>query len=178
MQRGVTLIELMVTVAVLAILLGIGVPSFRSFIQNARATTQANEFLTALNLARSESLKRARPISVCGTTDNQSCNGSWDDGLLVFRDGNAAGSSTANVAEVLRVWPKAEAVDVAGKFDAGDDPVPSFVRYLPSGAFDTGVFDEKLIFKLKPEGCEGQNARELTLALSGGASIAKASCAP
>lgn len=177
-QRGLTLVELMVTVAIMAILLGVGVPSFQSFVQNSRATAQANEFLTAMSLARSESLKRARPVSICGTTNNQTCNGTWQDGLLVFRDGNAAGSTTANVSEVLRVVAKANAVSVDSRLTDGGGTVPTFIRYLPSGAVDLAVLNKKLIFKLKPDGCEAQNARELTLALSGSASVAKASCTP
>lgn len=54
----------MITVTILAILLGIGVPSFVNFIRNTRASTQANEIATALNLARSEAVKRGLPVTL------------------------------------------------------------------------------------------------------------------
>lgn len=57
-MAGFTLIELMVTIAVAAILLAVAVPSFRHLIISNRLTTAANEVVTALTVARSESIKR------------------------------------------------------------------------------------------------------------------------
>ena len=62
--RGFTLLELMVTVAVLAILATVGIPSFVDLVQNNRVTTQANELVTALNVARTEAVKRGRSVQV------------------------------------------------------------------------------------------------------------------
>ena len=62
--RGFTLLELMVAIAVLAILATVGVPSFRALIQNNRVTTQANELVSALSFARTEAVKRGRNVEV------------------------------------------------------------------------------------------------------------------
>ena len=62
--RGFTLIELMVTVAILAIMLGIGVPSFRSFIASQRVKSASYELMTSLQIARSEAIKRNGTVSV------------------------------------------------------------------------------------------------------------------
>jgi type IV fimbrial biogenesis protein FimT len=62
--RGFTLIELMVTIAVLAILATVGIPGFVDLVQNNRVTTQANELVTALNVGRTEAVKRGRPVQV------------------------------------------------------------------------------------------------------------------
>ncbi|MCH6550161.1 MAG: prepilin-type N-terminal cleavage/methylation domain-containing protein, partial [Proteobacteria bacterium] len=56
--RGFTLFELMITLAVAALILSLGVPGFRNFIQNNRATTHTNDLVTALNLGRSEATRR------------------------------------------------------------------------------------------------------------------------
>lgn len=79
--RGVTLIELMVALALAAIVLTIGIPSFRSIIENNQLTTRTNEIVTLLNLARSDAVRRGAPVSICPVT-------SWANGMLI-RPGEA-----------------------------------------------------------------------------------------
>ena len=96
-QSGVTLIELMVSIAVLAIILFIGVPSFQSTLESSRARAITNDLAGALQLARSEALKRRVNVSVCiSNQDQDGCDstGDWNDGwLIVTEDGN-----------VIRIW--------------------------------------------------------------------------
>lgn len=91
--HGFTLIELMVTLSVMAILLAVAVPNFQSFILNSRITTQTNNFIMALMLARSEAVKRGSTVTVCSSTDGTSCAGSskWEGGWLVFVDADGDG---------------------------------------------------------------------------------------
>ena len=63
-SSGFTLVELMITLAIAGILVAVGIPSFNSTISDSRLTSYANEFVTALNLARSEAIK-ARCTSHC-----------------------------------------------------------------------------------------------------------------
>ena len=74
-QRGFTIIELMMTVTVLALLLGIAVPSFMETVRNNRIISQNNELISSLNLARSEALKRSGSVSVCASADQATCSG-------------------------------------------------------------------------------------------------------
>ena len=62
---GFTLLELMVTITVAAMVLTLGVPSFVDLVRNNRAATNVNELLTAFSIARSESIKRGANVSVC-----------------------------------------------------------------------------------------------------------------
>src|SRR5690606_31096409 len=94
--RGFTLLELMVAITVLGVLLGIGVPAFNDMIRNNRVAAQANEFTTALSLARSEAARRGMPVAVCASNAAQNaCAGddvdNWGNGWLIFsdRDGSA-----------------------------------------------------------------------------------------
>lgn len=104
-QTGFTLIELMVTIAVLGILLSIGIPSYQNMVLNSRITAQANQVITALNYARSEAVKRAAPATVCSTNGGAACANSqnWSTGWLVFAD--ADGDGAVDAGETLRVWP-------------------------------------------------------------------------
>lgn len=87
-DRGFTLIELMVTLAVLSIVLGVGVPAFNSLISNGRITSQTNQTIGLIALARSEAAKRTgTTITVCGSTDEATCNtNNWESGWLMFND--------------------------------------------------------------------------------------------
>jgi type IV fimbrial biogenesis protein FimT len=84
---GFTLVELMVTIAVLAILLSIGIPSFSRMMASSRMATQTNEIVAGLNLARSEAVRRGHPVSIRAIA----ANGSYAGGWLIFNDANGDG---------------------------------------------------------------------------------------
>jgi len=102
--QGMTLIELLTAMLVLAILMGIAVPSFREFTQNNRTIAATNDLVTALNLARSEALRRATTTVVCASNNQQTCSGSttWTTGWIAFNDANINGVVDAN--ELLQAW--------------------------------------------------------------------------
>jgi len=90
--RGFTLIELVVTLAIGAVLLTMAVPNFTLTIKNNRVTAQTNDFVTSLNLARSEAIKRGARVTVCKSADGSTCDTSttgWEQGWIVFVDSNA-----------------------------------------------------------------------------------------
>lgn len=93
---GFTLIELMITVAIAAIVLTIGVPSFRTTILNNTRVAQVNEFVGVLNLARSEAIKTGFRVVICRSSDGATCtantSGVWESGWLVFADLNRNGA--------------------------------------------------------------------------------------
>ncbi len=83
--RGLTFIELMVTLIVMAILLVIGVPAVRDFVMSNQTTTQTNQFLADLALARTQALVLSRSVRISAT-------GSWDAGWVVASDANTNGA--------------------------------------------------------------------------------------
>lgn len=87
-EAGFTLIELMVTLAVAAIMMTMAVPSFTAMTKNNRLTTQTNQLVTALNLARSEAINRRSTINVVAT-DASSTSNEWGKGWNVVINGGA-----------------------------------------------------------------------------------------
>lgn len=68
-NTGFTLIEMMFTVIVLAVLLGVGVPNFRDFLRNSRISGAANDLLADVSLARTEAIKRRLAVGLCSSAD-------------------------------------------------------------------------------------------------------------
>ncbi|HKE44530.1 MAG TPA: GspH/FimT family pseudopilin [Steroidobacteraceae bacterium] len=66
---GFTLLELMLTLTVIAVIVGLAVPNFREFIQNSRLTGASNDLLASIQLARTEAIKRQRTVAMCATPD-------------------------------------------------------------------------------------------------------------
>ena len=88
-NRGFTLIELMVTLAVIIVLLVVGVPNLKSFMQSNRLTSSTNLLVISLNLARSEAVKRGTVIKTCvNNTAQNDCNNvvNWEHGWITFID--------------------------------------------------------------------------------------------
>lgn len=81
--KGFTLIELMITVAIMSIMLTVGLPSFQSIIASSRLTSSANAMISALQLARSEALKQHKTVIIAPQKDK-----GWSDGWGVFIDLN------------------------------------------------------------------------------------------
>ena len=101
-NSGFTLLELIITVALISIVTTFAIPSITTFTKNDRLTTNINTLVGHLGLARSESIKRSQQVSVCASTDNSSCGGNWEDGWLVYADTNNDGSLNGT-DEILRV---------------------------------------------------------------------------
>jgi type IV fimbrial biogenesis protein FimT len=133
---GFTLIELMVTISVAAILMALAAPNFTPVIRSSRLSTYSNDLIAALNLARSEAVKRGQEVVV------RKIGANWEGGWAIFVDidrGTAAKDNiynatlatncTANADCLLKTYPA-----LANSYTLrGGNNLKDFIRYTPSG---------------------------------------------
>lgn len=163
-NRGFTLIEMMVTVAILAILIAAVTPSFRGLLRDNQAATQANALVTSLMLARSEAIKRNAPVVMCRSNTGTSCAGSdWADGWILWADTN--GDAAIDSGEIVQVQE-----DLAGNFTL--TATGSSFTYRPDGSV-SGDADS---FELLPPDGDADYGRCVAVDVTGRPNVTKGAC--
>jgi type IV fimbrial biogenesis protein FimT len=104
-ESGVTLIELIVTITIAAILVALAGPSYKSITTSNRIASEINGLLGDLQFARSEAIKEGQTIIVCASTDGVNCSGStnWKTGWVVFFDANGNSKVDSPGETALRI---------------------------------------------------------------------------
>jgi type IV fimbrial biogenesis protein FimT len=132
-QRGFTLIELMVTVALVVILMMVATPSFVTFQRNAELTSRMNSLVASINTARGEAMKRGRDAVILPKDGS-----SWDSGMIAFVDmnSNRTYESATDILIYKNEDPKPSYLTISGdnapfsstpyiRFDAQGYPKPA-----------------------------------------------------
>ncbi len=92
-NTGFSLIELLVTISIVAILGGVVAPGFTEFIRDNRQTSQINTLIGAIHLSRGEAASRRQLVTLCASSDAASCNTTqWEHGWIIFTDTNNNGN--------------------------------------------------------------------------------------
>lgn len=167
-QRGFTLIELMVTVAVLAIVLTVAVPSFASLVNGNRLTAQANDILAGLILARTEAIKQNQSMIFCHSADGATCSAApatgWQ-GWLVRGTIDATPIATGvMLSSNLTVLASSNVVS------ATFDSTTNAIRFSPQGLIRSGSANTALNGVLRvclPSTQTDPNSRDIELRSGG-----------
>jgi type IV fimbrial biogenesis protein FimT len=104
-ERGFSVIELMITVAIVAIAMTLGAPSLANFVSDMRLSATTNDLLTFFNYARSEAAKRGTRVTICISADQATCSTAgtdWAVGAVAFLDSNNDGQ-VQTTETILRV---------------------------------------------------------------------------
>ena len=98
--HGITLIELIFTVASASILCAVSLPALGSLMQSGQSHSAHNALVAALNLARSSAVSRQADVSICPSRDGTTCDNAiwWQRGWIVFADANRDGARGPNEA--------------------------------------------------------------------------------
>ena len=146
-HRGITLLELLVTLAVASILLTVAVPNMQVLVQNNRTVSSTNELVSALNVARAEAIKRGESVSLSALVPSQRLGGG-----ACIHTGNSCDDDT-RIRE-YGVMSRMEVSAIAGNdqriiFDARG------LKTSPAGA---------VVIQLSPESCTpGASGRARTV---------------
>ncbi|MBS1169427.1 MAG: prepilin-type N-terminal cleavage/methylation protein [Burkholderiaceae bacterium] len=132
--RGFTAIELMITVVIAAVLLSIGIPSFRSLIDNQRITTAVNDLYAAILLARAEAVQRG------GRVDLAPLDGTnWQKGYAVFVENKTTKTQIPDFNQdtiVYSTGPIADGITISTVFT---DDATQYIAYNGTGRTRTNA---------------------------------------
>jgi type IV fimbrial biogenesis protein FimT len=132
-EHGFTLLEIIVTLAIIALVMAFAIPGMGTFIKNERLTTQINALVGHLAYARSEAVLRTQQVAVCVSNDTTSCTGgnSWEDGWIVYVDVDGNGSFSGGEI-ILRAQPTLEGNNTLTPAIIGTQVIYDYRGYLGS----------------------------------------------
>jgi type IV fimbrial biogenesis protein FimT len=128
---GVTLVETLAVLAVLAILMSLAVPSMSALIDSVKISSASSNLLSDLHLARSEAIKRNSRVVLCKSADGVTCasTGGWEQGWIVFHDANNNSLRESSETVIRREMPLSSSLRLTG-----NQNVVRYVSFASSGA--------------------------------------------
>ncbi|ANI18354.1 peptidase [Pseudomonas citronellolis] len=155
-MAGFTLIELMFTIVILAILISIAAPSFTSSIRDSRIATASTELQGALQLARSEAVMRRSNVILCrrnSAGDNCENGTDWSTGWLIRQSGG----------DIIKVWQSDSNLSISG---------PNTGVTFQGNGLSTAAAN----FAITQSSCTGQQKRTISVLVTGAAKLDKKDC--
>ena len=179
-HRGITLIELLVTLAIVVILLLVAGPSFSEFMNETRSRYQANQFLSAINLARSEAITRVERVTLCAAKVDDKCStdATWNEYWILFTDNDTIGTMDSPNDRIKVFKGLGDSIQIGAS-----EHVENFVSFtgsgLPKKSDGTALAEEKSYFTICGKNgtddfsLKATNSRIVSISKSGRINITK-----
>lgn len=159
--RGVTLLEMLVVLALAAVLSLIAVPAMSQVFESIKLSSATNVFVSGLHLARSEAIKRNSRVVLCKSADGLLCatSGGWEQGWIVFHDINNNSLRETTEKIIVRENRLADTLRLTGNLN-----VARYVSFAPTGATKlvSGGFQAGTLTVCK-QSLEAGEARQIVL---------------
>jgi type IV fimbrial biogenesis protein FimT len=164
-ERGFTLFEAVITMAIVAILMALAIPSYRYVTNANRIAAEINGLLGDMQYARAEAIKEGQTVTVCVSTNGTSCAGAavstWQNGWIVFSDVNGNGAVDAG-DQIYRVQSAFIGTDT---FTA--NPASGYVIFNREGFSSSGVANAGLQITLHAITANNASTRCLFVTFAG-----------
>lgn len=126
-QKGFTLIELMTTLGIGAVLVSMAVPGMQTVAMNSKQRSGVNDLISAMHLARNTAITTNARVTLCASSNGTACESvAWNDGWIVFADLDSDQTVDGNEV-VLRSGTEASGLDISSV------QFSRFLMYRPSG---------------------------------------------
>ncbi len=170
-ENGFALMELMVVLAIAAILLSLAAPALQTFSNNAKQTGAINDFISSMHLARNTAITTNARVTMCASSDGATCETvAWNSGWILFRDLNS--NQIVDIDEAI-----IGSGGAANTLSIASNQYGIFLMYRPSGRVmnaTVGVNTGEFII------CDGRGtdyAKVIIIDLSGRPKVSKTTMA-
>ncbi len=169
---GFSLIELMVVIAIAAILTGLAGPSILRMLSSNRVQSEASSFVSDLMYARSEAIKHGQSVSLCASSDGGSClaSGAWGSGWIVYYDTSACGTLPSTTSPATTASTTQTLLRVRAAFKGSDTLAGASTKTCVSfnrEGFGTNLGTSRLLFTLHTSPASTQTTRCVAIDLGG-----------
>lgn len=175
-QGAFTLLELLVTLAVIGVLAALAAPSFSVMVANNRSVSIAQDLASSMRLARSEAIKRGMRVSICASADGVNCAGDWNNGWIVFPDAATSDVASPLVTSSTRIQHYTS--DGRATLSAFRNGVAqTYIRFTNQGLLAHAASNTNpIVINAQYSGCRGESARQIQIGIAGNLTLSKQSC--
>ena len=132
-QRGMTLMELLQVIGIVAVVFSFGVPSMTSLMRSNQSVAYVNEVVSTMHAARTQAVQNSVQVTICKSANQQSCGndeGVWREGWIAFEDRNANGVRELGEDPEVIVYAHAELDDT---YTLSSTAFTDWMAFLPNG---------------------------------------------